>query len=113
MSASAWLTTIINALDFAIWQAKALGLQPPGIDEIEKIKRAVDEKLAEVLPLAIVGVAASAAVVAAKTEAAINELGDSPTCPRCGTVALQVIAHSPHTGKSTRSLSCSCGWSEP
>lgn len=113
MSVSAWLPTILSALDFAIRQAKALGLPPPGADEIERIKRAVDERLAEVLPLAIVGVAASAVAVAAKATAAIDGLGDAPLCPRCGAPALQVIAHSPHTGATTRSLSCSCGWVEP
>lgn len=108
---TAWLTVLLPAIDFAITQAKALGLDPPGMDEVAKIKAAVDERLGQVLPLAIVGVAASAVAVAVKAKGEIDSLPDSPTCPKCGAVATQHISHSPHSGRSDVTLSCgACGW---
>ena len=109
---TAWLPTILGALDHAIALAKSLGLNPPGADEIAEIKAKVNERLDSVLPLAIVGVAASAVAVAVKAERAIDSLGQSPRCPKCGEVCTQTIAKSVD-GPGTVSLSCSCGWSMP
>lgn len=112
---SPWMTTILSALDFAITQAKALGLDPPGVDEIERIKAEVDKRIGQVLPLAIVGVATAAVGVAAKTDAAIESLGKSPTCPKCSAVARQHVEKQ-IDGPGTVRLTCDtpgCGWSLP
>lgn len=109
---TAWLTILLPAIDFAIQQAKAMGLDPPGADEIERIRTAVDSRLAQVLPLAIVGVATAAIAVAAKSEHAIDSILEPPRCPKCGDVAVQTISKQVD-GPGTVSLSCGCGWSLP
>jgi len=109
---TAWAPLLIAALDFAIQQAKSLGLPPPVADEIDKIKAAVNERLDSVLPLAIVGVAASAVAVAAKAQHEIESLGTSPHCAKCGAVAYQTIEK--QVGKTgTVALWCPCGWTLP
>jgi len=108
---TAWLPLLTGALELAIGQAKALGLKPPGADDLERIRHAVDEKLAELLPAAVVGVALGAVAVAAKAQHQIDSLGKPPVCPRCGSVVTQHIEKYPHSDAVKRTESCDgCGW---
>ena len=110
---SAWVPVVVNALAFAIQQAKSLGLDPPGIDEVKKIKQAVDDKLNEVLPLTIIGVATVAVGVAAEAGHEIDSMSKSPYCPRCKVPAVQNVEKQVD-GPGTVRLSCSsCDWTLP
>lgn len=110
---NAWVPLLTAALEFAIQQAKTLGLPPPVAEEIDKIKRAVDEKLGEILPLAIVGVALGAVAVAADANHRIDSLGTSPRCGRCGAVAVQHVEKTVDGPGAVR-LTCSeCTWTLP
>jgi formate dehydrogenase maturation protein FdhE len=112
---SAWVTTILGAVDHAIALAKSLGLPPPVADEIDKIKAAVNDRLDSVLPLAIVGVAVEAAKVGYEKVDQIESMTKSPHCPKCGAVCVQSIEKQVD-GPGSVKLKCSsptCTWSLP
>ena len=108
----AWIRTLVDHADYGIRLAKSLGLGELLPDEIDKVKAALSDKLDEVLPLAIVGVAVSAIGVAAKVEHDIASLGASPRCPN-GHIATQHIEKQVD-GPGTVKLTCSeCSWTLP
>lgn len=108
MSVAAWVPIISAAIELAVDRAQRAGL--PAEEIKAKILAAVNEKLSDVLPLAIVGVALGAAATAVKVDADINSLGSSPECPRCSNVATQHISKTV-AGPADVSLSCDkCGW---
>jgi hypothetical protein len=115
MSVTAWIPVVASALELVFAQAKQLGLPAPGPEDVEKLRAAfnekLNEKLGEILPVAIVGVAAAAVVAAGEINENIDSLGKTPHCPRCYAVLTVHAQVSPGGGASSRTYSCSeCGW---
>lgn len=101
---------IVDAVKQAVDAAKALGLEIPGLDKAKEFEAALNEQAAKLIPAELNALALLVNAMSVRVDMQMAKLGESPTCEACGQPALQTIAHSPHTGQSEVSLSCSCGW---
>jgi hypothetical protein len=104
-------TLIASAVKVAVDTAEALGLKVPGVDKAREFEEALNEQAAKLLPHELTALSLLVNALSVKVSHQVASLGTAPRCPMCSQVATQTIAHSPHTGKSTYTLSCSfCGW---
>lgn len=85
-NAAKWAAIATGAVRTAMETARALGLDPPGLGELEDLKAAANAEAAKLLPAEFALLAIAVSAVAARAEAKIASLGEDRRCPHCSDV---------------------------